>query len=218
MSPVGPIEGATASGVVSPDSSSHGNHTAAAGSTTNPGFFAVYNAAIANAQPTALSGGSAHAHAGAASGASLPTSGNPSALLGQSHQASHNVQEIALGLRAYRQQLIASNIANADTPGYKAVDIDFPEALKQAQSASGLKPIAMAVTAAGHLSGQISSSPNGIPLKYRVPIQASADGNTVEMDVERAQFAENAIMYEFSLDRLKGHFMMMGELFKNLKD
>lgn len=218
MSPVGPIEGATPSGVVAPDSSSHGNHPATAGSTTNPGFSAVYNAAIVNALPNAPSGGGAHAHAGAASGASLPTSGNPSALLGQSHQASHEVQEVALGLRAYRQQLIASNIANADTPGYKAVDIDFPEAIKQAQSAGSLNPISLALTVAGHLPGQISSSPNSIPLKYRVPNQSSADGNTVEMDVERAQFAENAIMYEFSLDRLKGHFMMMGELFKNLKD
>jgi len=54
------------------------------------------------------------------------------------------------------------------------------------------------------------------PLKYQVPSQDSADGNTVDMDVERAKFAENSIMYEYSLDRVSGHFKMLMELYKNL--
>lgn len=129
---------------------------------------------------------------------------------------SHDFQEVALRLRAYRQQLIASNIANADTPNYKAVDIDFPEALRAAMGARTLEPVKLAVTAPGHLS----SNPVPLPatsLKYHVPAQPSADGNTVELDVERTKFAENAIRYEFALDRVRSHYKHMEEMFRNLK-
>ncbi|MEW5888683.1 MAG: flagellar basal body rod protein FlgB [Pseudomonadota bacterium] len=56
-----------------------------------------------------------------------------------------------------------------------------------------------------------------LPLRYHVPHQAAVDGNTVELDVERAKFAENAIRYEFALDRVRSHYMHMEDLFKNLK-
>ncbi|WP_246128906.1 flagellar basal body rod protein FlgB, partial [Zoogloea oleivorans] len=59
-----------------------------------------------------------------------------------------------MGLRAYRQQIIASNIANADTPGYKAVDIDFQDALRNAQAAANVPPVSLTTTSAGHLPGQ----------------------------------------------------------------
>lgn len=130
----------------------------------------------------------------------------------------HGVQEAALGVRAYRQQLIAANIANADTPNYKAVDIDFPEALRIAQSMSKASPLSLSRTVTGHIAAQAVSIAPPYPLKYHTPSQASADGNTVEMDVERAKFAENALMYEFSLDRVGGHLKMMMELFQTLKD
>ena len=104
----------------------------------------------------------------------------------------HSTHETALALRAYRQELLASNIANADTPGYKAVDIDLQKALRNGQPATS------------------------VPLKYHVPSQGNVDGNTVEMDVERAKFAENALMYEFEVDQVKGHGMMFLELLKNL--
>ncbi|MDP5239495.1 flagellar basal body rod protein FlgB [Uliginosibacterium sp. 31-16] len=133
---------------------------------------------------------------------------------GAKHGSEHSFQETALGLRAYRQQLIASNIANADTPGYKAVDIDFQEALRIAQS--GGTPLPMATTSASHIMGQTPNA-SSYPLKYHVPSQESVDGNTVEMDVERAKFAENSIMYEFTLDRVSGHYKMMSELFQSLK-
>jgi len=133
---------------------------------------------------------------------------------GAGHGSEHSFQETALGLRAYRQQLIASNIANADTPGYKAVDIDFQEALRIAQS--GGAPLSMATTSSNHIMGQAQNA-SSYPLKYHVPSQDSVDGNTVEMDVERAKFAENSIMYEFTLDRVSGHYKMMAELFQNLK-
>jgi flagellar basal-body rod protein FlgB len=96
----------------------------------------------------------------------------------------------ALNLHAYRQKVIASNIANADTPGYRARDIDFQAALKDAQAAaqSG-KPQAAQIKSE-------SDTPFGTELLYRSAVQRSADGNTVDIDVERAQFAENAVRYE----------------------
>ncbi len=137
---------------------------------------------------------------------------------GSSHDGDHGFQETALGLRAYRQQLIASNIANADTPGYKAVDIDFQEALRIAQYAVNAMPLALSNTASGHISGQAQSAAPSYPLKYSIPSQPSADGNTVEMDVERAKFAENTVMWEFSRDRVSSHFKMLMEMLQNLRD
>jgi flagellar basal-body rod protein FlgB len=106
--------------------------------------------------------------------------------------------QTALNLRAARQELIASNIANADTPNYKAKDIDFTNALQGALQGSGGK-LAVATTSSGHLSGTTGESVMGAPVMYRKPLQPSADGNTVDMDVERAQFADNALRYEASV-------------------
>lgn len=104
--------------------------------------------------------------------------------------------EANLRLRAERQQLLASNIANADTPNYKARDIDFSKALDMALS--GASQGGMSSTAPGHINSgpSVSESIAGVPLLYRKPIQGSVDGNTVDMDVERNQFADNAIRYE----------------------
>ena len=107
-------------------------------------------------------------------------------------------QQTALNLRAVRQELIASNIANADTPNYKAKDVDFASALQGALSGSGQK-LQVAVTSPQHLAGATGDSVMGAPVMYRKPLQPSADGNTVDMDVERAQFADNALRYEASL-------------------
>ena len=112
-------------------------------------------------------------------------------------------QSKALGLRAYRQQILAGNIANADTPNYKARDIDFSAALKNAvagRDAGG--SLALAATSSRHLQGTSDSGP--VRLLYRTPMQPSADGNTVEMDVERAAFSENAIRYEAGLRFITG--------------
>lgn len=115
------------------------------------------------------------------------------ALPGHQPSAGIGLNERALALRAYRHQLLASNIANADTPHYKAVDINVEEALR-----------------AGH-------TPSTVPLLYRTPAQPSLDGNTVEMDDERAKFAENTLMYHFTLDRVSGHYKKMMEMFMNLR-
>lgn len=119
-------------------------------------------------------------------------------------------------MRAYRQQLIASNIANADTPNYKAVDIDFQEALRTSRSASA--SVNLTATDPRHVQGHASNPFTAIPLKYHVPEQINADGNTVDINVERAKFAENALMVEFSLDRVSGHFKHLMELLASLKD
>jgi flagellar basal-body rod protein FlgB len=111
----------------------------------------------------------------------------------------------ALGLRAERQQLLASNIANADTPNYKARDIDFGAALTAATggaAAAGAPAApALARTSPRHLAGAAAGA-LAPPALYRLPAQSSVDGNTVEMDAERAQFAENALHYEADLDVL----------------
>lgn len=111
-------------------------------------------------------------------------------------------QQTALNIRAHRQQLLASNIANADTPHYKARDVDFKSAL---QGALGGKPgaLPLAQTVAGHLKPQ-GTTPYNAALQYRTETQSSIDGNTVNLDVERGQFAENALHYEASLTFING--------------
>lgn len=107
-----------------------------------------------------------------------------------------------LNLRAQRQQVLAANIANADTPNFKARDIDFRSALAAATGArSGA--LALETTSAAHLARGPGGA-HGAPAQYRTELQARADGNTVDLDVERAQFAENALQYEASLTFING--------------
>lgn len=115
-----------------------------------------------------------------------------------------NFQQQVMNLRTERQQLIASNIANADTPGYKARDIDFGKSLQAAMAGRGAGGVSMARTASGHLPG-IASMPSS-ELMYRNELQSTVDGNTVEMDVERANFSDNAIRYEASVTFVSGRF------------
>jgi flagellar basal-body rod protein FlgB len=107
----------------------------------------------------------------------------------------------ALKLRAERQRVLAANIANADTPNYKAMDFDFKVALANATSGSGKNTGAAAgalTTDPRHLATSTVSL-QGVGLQYRTPDQLSIDGNTVEMDTERASFADNAVRYEASV-------------------
>lgn len=108
----------------------------------------------------------------------------------------------ALRVRDQRQQVLASNIANADTPNYKARDLDFKTTLQGALKGAGTPGgVAMATTAPGHLKGNPGMAADA-NLQYRTPAQGSVDGNTVDMDAERAAFADNTIHYEFNLNRL----------------
>ena len=96
--------------------------------------------------------------------------------------------ETALSLRSQRQTVLASNIANADTPNYKARDIDFNDALQGALDRA-----------------------NGVNqnLLYRGVVQGAVDGNTVDMDVERNQFADNAVRYEAGLTMINAQIKAM---------
>lgn len=98
----------------------------------------------------------------------------------------------ALKLREQRMTMLASNIANAATPGYKARDIDFSSALQLAEQ------------------GQVHDA----AVRYRVPVQASIDGNTVELATEQTAFAENALAYRSSLSFLQGR---IGSITRALK-
>ena len=158
----------------------------------------------------------------------------------------------ALDVRAYRQELLSSNIANADTPGYKARDVEFAGTLASALRQNGLgatrgalaasgaaaqlvaaQPggvtsagfpgaaaagaqggVAMTLTSAGHMSGTApltyaSDGTNYGRPAYRNPTQPSLDGNTVDLDAERVQFADNTLHYESTMTVLSQQIKTM---------
>lgn len=110
----------------------------------------------------------------------------------------------ALNLRHERQQVLANNIANADTPNFKARDFDFRAELERAvQQGRTTTATGLATTQKGHIGG-------GKPqftvdnLQYRNPSQPRMDGNTVDMDMERSRFLDNSIRYQASLQFIDG--------------
>ncbi|MEO8297952.1 MAG: flagellar basal body protein, partial [Burkholderiales bacterium] len=130
-----------------------------------------------------------------------------------------NVQAQALLLRSERQRMLASNIANADTPGFAARDMDFAQALRdatrgpaaQANGSSGGSPMLslaqggstgglamLATTSAAHFPTVIGEQAER-KLLYAQPAQSNLDGNSVDMDRERANFVDNAVKYEATL-------------------
>ncbi len=118
----------------------------------------------------------------------------------------------ALSLRSERQRLIASNIANADTPGYVARDFSFAQALREATGGAAAGG-ALAATSAGHIGG--ASHLRGAPqLLYATPSQTNLDRNTVDMDRERANFADNAVKYEATLRFISGNVRTMLDAIK----
>lgn len=147
----------------------------------------------------------------------------------------------ALDVRAYRQELLSSNIANADTPGYKARDVDFASSLAGALKKSGgvstpgvstpgasnAAPLAMTQPAGvtsgmsmvstqpGHMTGTSRLVATGGPSddygtpQYRNPTQPALDGNTVDLDTERVQFADNALHFESGMTVLSAQIKSM---------
>jgi flagellar basal-body rod protein FlgB len=101
-------------------------------------------------------------------------------------QSLFGIHGTALALRSQRLSILASNIANAATPGYKARDIDFQHALDLASK--------------GRSTGQAADE----AVAYRVPVTPSLDGNTVELSTEQTLFAENAVQYRTTLSFLEG--------------
>ncbi|MEE4297655.1 MAG: flagellar basal body rod protein FlgB [Wenzhouxiangella sp.] len=105
----------------------------------------------------------------------------------------------AVQLRSQRTELLAANIANADTPGYKARDIDFASVMRQTTGAGeGLR-----VTHAKHLNANGMAAGQAAAM-YRIPTQPALDGNTVDVQQEQAAFAENSVRYQASLEFLSG--------------
>jgi flagellar basal-body rod protein FlgB len=100
-----------------------------------------------------------------------------------------------------RAEILASNLANADTPGYKARDVDFRSVL------GAVTPGNMLTTSHRHMSSRQSGADN--ELLYRSPYQPSLDGNTVETHVEQAAFADNAVRYQASIRFLSGSIKSM---------
>lgn len=117
--------------------------------------------------------------------------------------------QTALNVRAFRQEILASNIANADTPHYKARDIDFKSAMASAMGrAPNMGPLPLAKTEDGHLDAS-GANRFGAAVKYRGELQSSVDGNTVNMDTERSAFAENAVQMEALMTFVNQQFKMM---------
>jgi len=102
----------------------------------------------------------------------------------------------ALKVQTQRMDVLANNLANVDTPGYKARDIDFRTALAAAGSVEG--GVTLATTDAKHLTVN-STADGGAALKYRVPLAPSLDGNTVDSQQEQAAFADNTVHYQATL-------------------
>lgn len=115
------------------------------------------------------------------------------------------IHESALLLQGERLGVLTANLANADTPGYKARDIDFAAVLGKSGADS---PLPVAVTNAAHIVLQDDGLPTG-DVKYRIPYQASLDGNTVEMPVEQAAFAENNVRYQASLTFINNQISLL---------
>jgi len=105
----------------------------------------------------------------------------------------------ALSFRSQRSSVLAANIANSDTPGFKARDYDFQDALKSYVKGGALS---LSNTHRGHSESTYGSNYGG--LLYRVPTKAASNGNTVESEVEQAAFADNAVRYQTSLQFLSG--------------
>lgn len=105
------------------------------------------------------------------------------------------VHEQALGMRSQRMEVLARNVANADTPQFKAQDIDFKKVLQDTQSA------ALQTTHSNHLSTDQTQLANG--LMYRVPFNVAFDGNTVELAVEQAKYGQSAADYQTTLSILE---------------
>lgn len=125
-------------------------------------------------------------------------------------QSALGIHEAALHVRAKRAEVLANNLVNADTPNYKARDIDFKSALKTAQQGMGQQ--GLKTTNSRHIGGNnFVGQPN---LMYRNPLQPSLDGNTVEEQVEMTRFAKNSMDFQASFQLLNSKFKGLSRAIK----
>lgn len=113
------------------------------------------------------------------------------------------IHEAALHFRSDRAAVLANNLANVDTPNFKAKDLDFKQALSQKMS--GSSSFDLATTQAGHIDGSALST-NEADTLYRTPQQPSIDGNTVEDQIEHAEYMKNALAFQSSFQFLNSKF------------
>ena len=121
------------------------------------------------------------------------------------HRQYLGVHAAALKLRSQRTEVLAANLANADTPGYRARDIDFKSALAAASGTSRRRCISRRRAR----DTSVPRTANGMPapeLKYRTPLAPALDGNTVDAQLEQAAFAENTVRYQATLSFLSSKF------------
>lgn len=113
----------------------------------------------------------------------------------------------ALAVWQKRAEAIADNLANADTPDYKARDVDFRKVLASATGDGD--SVQLQASEPGMIGSNGSTSSNAIPLEWRVPLQPSMDGNTVDTQVEQAAYAANAVHYQASLTFINAQISML---------
>ena len=117
-------------------------------------------------------------------------------------EAALGIHDKALAIRGQRAEVLANNIANADTPGYQSRDMDFKALLMQAKSDQGVN---LKRTNSRHFS-TANAMETGAGLQYRTPMQPSVDGNTVDLQMEQAEYAENALAFQTSFTFLNRKF------------
>ena len=126
-----------------------------------------------------------------------------------SFDTAFGVHQYTIGARSQRAEVLSNNIANADTPGYKAQDLDFSAALAQAESGDSF---GLSRTNEKHLSAEVSLPGT---LQYRVPNQPdTGDGNTVDIQQERTDFLENGLQYQASLEFLNSRISSLMKAIK----
>jgi flagellar basal-body rod protein FlgB len=124
-----------------------------------------------------------------------------------------SLYEHTVKLRSKRAEVLAANMANADTPGYKARDFDFRKVLEAQRGASQVQPVRLVSTHANHLGGSQQSF-STLHLQYRTPSQPSLDGNTVEVETEQAAFSRNAMEFQASMRFLDGRIKSLKSALK----
>lgn len=123
--------------------------------------------------------------------------------------------EDALILRSKRSEILASNVANADTPGYKAKDIDFKSAMSNAMgTGSEFKKDSLKMSATDTSHFQLNQNTLSSDVMYRNPYQPSLDGNTVDGGIEKTEFTKNSIHYTATLRFLTGKFQSLNKAIK----
>lgn len=129
--------------------------------------------------------------------------------------ATFSQHERALNLYAERSEILANNLVNSDTPGFQARDLDFKTILSNANVENELGQTALKTTHSGHIHEYASGNPLSEELLYRIPMQGSIDGNTVDGEVEKTQFSENSIRYMATLNFINHEFTKLKMVMNN---